>query len=254
MTLSQYFQVLKSWLLPAGLVLGLLCAAAFTWLSTPMYAANTTLFISAQGLQNDASRAYQGNLLSTGKVKTYTELIMSDRIRVQVSARLRTEIAAGQITATAQPDTVLITTTVTDASPYRAQQIADAVGEEFVALVTQLEKPVDNAGAPPAVVARMLQPAQLPIQQISPRPAWNLAVGGVLGLLLGYALTSLRHVLHTPPPAEQPAQANGSSISSAVLGTFAHDPMNSTLHNRHRAVAPTADTTETPVHGDLGGG
>ncbi len=197
MTLRQYLQVLKSLLLPAGLILGLLCAAAFTLLATPKYATNVTLFISAQGLQRDATRAYEGNLLSMDKVKTYTEMIMSDRIRTQVSNRLHTEIAPGQIIATAQPQSVLITATVTDASPYRAQQIADAVGVEFVALVAQLEKPTDNAGAPPTVTAQIFQPAQLPLQQISPRPVWNLALGAVLGLLLGYVLSLFRYLLNT---------------------------------------------------------
>ncbi|MGH3764960.1 MAG: Wzz/FepE/Etk N-terminal domain-containing protein, partial [Pseudonocardiaceae bacterium] len=100
MTLREYIQALKSWLPPTGLVLGLLCAAAFTFVATPKYAADTTLFVSTQGLQNDASRAYQGNLLSAEKVKTYTELIMSDRIRMQASNRLGTQIEPGQIVAT----------------------------------------------------------------------------------------------------------------------------------------------------------
>lgn len=203
MTLSEYLQAIKSRLLPVGLVLGLLCAAAFTLVVTPRYAASTTLFVSAQGLQNDASRAYQGNLLSAEKVKTYTELIMSDRIRIQVGNRLHTKIEPGQIVATLRPQTVLITTTVTDASPYRAQQIANAAGVEFVGLVAQLEKPIDNLGAPPTVTAQVVQPAELPLQPISPRPAWNLAVGAALGLLLGYAIALLR-------------QATGSGVGKLV--------------------------------------
>lgn len=222
MTLREYLQALKSWLLPAGLVFGLLCAATFTYLATPKYAANITLFISTQGLQNDASRAYQGNLLSTEKVKTYTELIMSDRIRIQVSNRLNTEIAPGQIVATAQPQTVLITTTVTDTSPYRAQQIANAVGVESVALLAQLEKPIDNVGAPPTVTAQVVQPAQLLLNPISPRPAWNLGVGAVLGLLLGYAIALLRHVMTMSLSVEELRQATG----SGVLGRLTHDPKN----------------------------
>ncbi len=219
MTLREYLQAIKSWLLPAGLVLGLLCAAAFTYFSTPKYAANVTMFVSAQGLQNDASRAYQGNLLSAEKVKTYTELIMSDRIRMQVSNRLHTEIAPGQIVAIPQPQTVLITTTVTDTSPYRAQQIANAAGVEFVALVAQLEKPIDNQAAPPTVTAQVVQPAQLPLHPVSPRPAWNLAVGALLGLLLGYVIALLRHMLTMSLSVEELRQVTG----SGVLGRLAYD-------------------------------
>ncbi|MGH3774014.1 MAG: YveK family protein [Pseudonocardiaceae bacterium] len=196
MALREYLHALKNWLLATGLVLGLLCAAAFTLLVTPKYAANTTLFISAQGLQNDISMAYQGELLAEEKTKTYTELMMNDQFRTEVGNRLHTEIAPGQITATNQPQTVLITTTVTDASPHQAQQIADAVSTELVALVARLEKPTDNPDAPPTTTAQVAQPAQLPLHPISPRPAWNLATGATLGLLLGYTVSLLRHVLN----------------------------------------------------------
>ncbi|MGH3774019.1 MAG: YveK family protein [Pseudonocardiaceae bacterium] len=197
MTQREYLRILKDWLLLVGLALGLLCAGLFTWLTTPKYDATTILFVSAQGLQSDVTKAYQGNLLATEKVKTYTALIMSDRVRTEVSDRLHTEIAPGQIYATAQPETVLITVTVTDAFPQRAQRIADAVSADFIALLAQLEKPLDNVGAPLTMITRVVQPAQ-PAQQVSPRLAWNLAVGAVIGLLLGYALALLRYASSQP--------------------------------------------------------
>ncbi|MGH3766777.1 MAG: YveK family protein, partial [Pseudonocardiaceae bacterium] len=161
----------------------------------------------------------QGNLLSAEKVKTYTELIMSDRIRMQASNRLGTQIEPGQIVATAQPQTVLITTTVTDTSPRKAQQIANAVSVEFVALVAQLEKPIDNAGAPPTVTAQLVQPAQFPTYPVSPRPAWNLAAGALLGLLLGYAIALLRHALTMSLSVDELRDATG----SGVPGRLAYD-------------------------------
>lgn len=220
MTLREYLQALRSWLLLAGLALGLLCAAAFTLLATPRYAANITFFVSAQGLQNDASRAYQGSLLSAEKVKTYTELIMSDRIRAQVGNRLDAEVASGQIIASPQPQTVLITATITDVSPDRARQIADAVGVEFVALVAQLEKPEDNLRGAPTVIAQVVQPAQLPAEPISPRPVWNLMVGAFVGLLLGYGIALLRHLLILSPSGAQFPHTAG----SGPLTSLAPDP------------------------------
>ena len=199
MTLREYLTALKSWLLLAGLVLGVIGAGTVTGLATPKYVSSTLLFVSAQGLQGDTTRAYQGSLLSTEKVKTYAVLITNDRIRTAVSDQLHTEIAPGQITAAAQPGTVLITATVTDTSPRRAQQIADAVGAEFVALLAQLEKPADDAEAPATVIARVVQPAPLPTHPISPRPTLNLAAGAGVGLLLGYTLALLRYARNTPP-------------------------------------------------------
>lgn len=223
MTLREYLLVLRNWLLPAGLALGLLCAGAFTWSATPRYTASTTLFISAQGLHNDATSVYQGNQLAMERVKTYTALIISDRIRTEVSDRLRTEIAPGQISATSQPETVLITATVTDTSPQQAQQIADAVGVEFMALLAQFEKPANDTEAAPTVIARVVQPAELPTHPISPHPAWNLAVGAGLGLLLGYALALLRSVLNASPKSADPSRiAPATSQPNTSYGSLPH--------------------------------
>lgn len=226
MTPREYLQALRDWPVLAGLVVGLLGAALFTWVSTPKYAASTTLFVSAQGVQNDVTKAYQGNQLSTEKVKTYTALIMSDRVRAGASDRLDTTINPGQVTATAQAETVLITVTATDTFPQRAQHIADAVGTEFIAFLTQLEKPVDNVNAPPSVIVRVIQPAQLPTQPISPRPKLNLAVGALLGLLLGYSLALLRYVMNPPQtPTEQTPQNTHSRSPGTSSGTRATEPI-----------------------------
>ncbi len=44
------------------------------------------------------------------------------------------------ITASVVPETVILQATITDPSPERAQLIADAVGVEFAAFVTELER------------------------------------------------------------------------------------------------------------------
>ena len=55
---------------------------------------------------------------------------------------------------------MLIDVAVTDRSPQRAADIANAVGQVFGALVNELERPI-TPGAQPPVAVRVVQPPQL---------------------------------------------------------------------------------------------
>jgi capsular exopolysaccharide synthesis family protein len=184
----------------AGLLAGLALAMAATMVTPPRYAAQITIYISAQTGAEDAVSAYQGNLLSEQKVKSYAQLLTGHRIATDVVAQLGLDLPPERvresITASARPQTVLLMVTVTDDSPELAQRIADAVGVAFGKLVTELERPADPA-RPPAVTARVVEAAQRPVAPVSPQPVMNLGLGALLGLLLGAAGAALRHAMDT---------------------------------------------------------
>ena len=194
-TFQDYVRVLhERWLLVVfGLLLGIAGAGAHVYLATPQYATSSTFFISTPGLSEDVSQAYQGSLLSEQKIKSYTQLATDRRLREQVSEKLGSPVAAGTISASARPDTVLLTITVTDPSPQRAQRIAELASAGFVELVAEVEKPI-GAGVP-AVAAKEVQSAQLPVNPVSPRPVRDAALGTILGLMLGVGLGVARHTL-----------------------------------------------------------
>jgi capsular exopolysaccharide synthesis family protein len=194
-TFQDYARVLRErWLLVVfGLLLGIAGAGAHTYLATPQYATSSTFFISTPGLSQDVSQAYQGSLLSEQKIKSYTQLATDRRLREQVSQELGSEVAPGAISASARPDTVLLTITVTDPSPQRAQRIAELASTDFVALVAEVEKP--SGGATPAVAAKEVQAPPLPISPVTPKPVRDAALGVILGLMLGVALAVARHTL-----------------------------------------------------------
>ncbi|TNC21883.1 polysaccharide biosynthesis tyrosine autokinase [Amycolatopsis alkalitolerans] len=225
MTLRDYLRVArKRWrIVLAGLLAGLAAAAAITWSSPREYSAQVTIYISAQTDADGAAAAYQGSLLSEQKVKSYTQLLSSNRIAQDVVDQLRLNLpaaqVAGMIKAAAQPDTVLLTASVTDTSPQRAKEIADATGGAFTRLVTQLEQPTDDR--PATVTARVVEPATLPVTPVSPRPAVDLSLGALLGLLAGYGAALLRNMLDTTvKSAEELRRLSG----APNLGTIAHDP------------------------------
>jgi capsular exopolysaccharide synthesis family protein len=202
----------------AGLVLGVGAAAAATWAITPVYEAEVTLFVSAQDVNGDAAQAYQGSLMSQQKVKSYTRLVTSGRIRQDVERR---GLAPGpdSIRADVQPGTVLLTITATDPSQSRAQHLADAAAEAFSSLVAELEKPA--GGGQPAVAVKVIEPARLPTAPVSPRPVSNGVLGVLIGLAAGVGAALVRNALDTSVRSVEMLQ---DLVTAPSLGTVAFDP------------------------------
>ncbi|TWP52416.1 polysaccharide biosynthesis tyrosine autokinase [Lentzea tibetensis] len=220
MSLRGHLQVLRErWrLVVAGLLLGVAAAAAASWAVSPVYAAEVTLFVSAGDGNGDATQAYQGSLLSQQKVKSYTRLVTSGRIRQDLEHR---GLAPGRdaVSAEVQPGTVLLTLTATDASPQQAQRLADAVAESFSRLVAELERPVD--GGRPTVVVKVVEPAGLPTTPVSPRPVGTFALGLALGLVTGAGAALVRNALDTSVRSDD---ALRTLVAAPFLGSVPVDP------------------------------
>jgi len=206
-----------------GLLGGLLCAVIITWLTPREYSAQVTIYVSAQAGADGAAAAYQGSLLSEQRMKSYTQLLtgtlVAQGVVDQLGMHVPTAEVADKIRASAQPDTVLLTATVTDRSPLHAKNIANATGEVFTRLVTELERPA--ADLPATVTARVVESATLPSTPVTPRTTVNLTLGALLGLVAGGALALLRDTLDTTiKSAAQLAQLTG----APNLGTITRDP------------------------------
>jgi receptor protein-tyrosine kinase len=120
---------------------------------------------------------------------------------------------------------VLIEVTVSDASPRRAQQIADALGAEFTRLVDELETP-DGGGASPVKVT-VTEPPELPDEPSSPATRRNTLFGALAGLFAGGFLAIARTRLDRSvrDPGEASARAG-----VPVIGAVIRD---ATLDSRH---------------------
>jgi non-specific protein-tyrosine kinase len=206
--LRDYVRVLRrSWLLVLTcVVLGGLLATTATWRATRLYAATLTLVVSSSDGANTAS-SYQAGLLSEQRVKSYANLVASDRVAAAVVTRLRLaespEALRGRITAAAVPDTVLMRVSVSDTDPARAKALADAVGDVFADAVARIEAP--SADEPPTVRVTVWERAKLPTAPVAPRPSRNLALGILLGLLGGLGAALVRHRLDTTLAGERDA-------------------------------------------------
>jgi receptor protein-tyrosine kinase len=195
------------WISALGTVLGVGIALAVGLAIGPRYSTDMQFFVSTTGSASTAE-AFQGSQLAQQRVASYAGLLTGERLAGRVVERLglttSAEELAGDIEATAVPGTVLIDVTVTDRSPARAGRIASALQDEFPRLVASLETH-GSSGEAPVVVA----PTDLPTPAVQPFPSLAIraaVLGGVLGLLLGAALSVVRVLLDRSVTEPQQAE------------------------------------------------
>jgi tyrosine-protein kinase len=221
--LRNFFQLLRDhWKLIAFVtVLAAGCSAAFTARMTPLYSSSVTFYVSAQAkAANDPIGAYEGSLLSQQEVQSYADLLTGPMLAQYVVTSLGLNMSAAELAAELKavpvPQTVLVTATVTDPSPRRAQWIAAAVGTDFVKVVSALERP--PGGGPATVRVTVVAPAGRPTSPVSPNPVKNVGIALGLGLLAGIGLAAARRSLdNTIKSAGQLTEsANGKPVIGAV--------------------------------------
>jgi succinoglycan biosynthesis transport protein ExoP len=218
--LKDVVQALRNgwWLLVIGLLVGLAAAGVATWRTTPLYSSSTQLFVTTTGAE-DSSTAYQGNLFSQQRVASYAQLITGDQLAGRVVEQLALDEApdslAADITATASPDTVLLDVTVTRPSATEARDIAAAVGEEFAAMVTELETP--EGGSSATVKVTVTEEAEVVTAPITPNTPRNLVLGVLVGLLAGAGAAVARERLdNTIKTPDDVARLAGVSLVGAL--------------------------------------
>ncbi|QXF82812.1 polysaccharide biosynthesis tyrosine autokinase [Rhodococcus pyridinivorans] len=196
MEVHDYLRILQArWKIVAvTTVVAVLAALGASLLTTPQYEAKTRLFVSTSSGAS-VQEIYQGNLFSQQRVTSYTELLEGTTLAQRTLDKLGLgEMSAvdlaGKVTASSTPDTVLIDTAVTDESPERARDLANALSDEFVVMARELETPED--GGPPTARVVVEQYAATPSAPVTPKTTRNVALGLAVGVLLGIALAVLR--------------------------------------------------------------
>lgn len=198
MTIQEFIKLLRTrWaIVCTAVIIGILGAVAVNLLTTPQYQASTRLFVSTSSGKS-ISEIYQGNRFSQERVVSYTELLKGTTVAQRTIDKLGLDMTAEElqrnVRATSKVDTVLIDVSVTDPSPVRARDIADALSDEFVEFVRELETP-EGGGTPDARVV-VEQRASIPDHPVVPKTLRNLAIGLGVGVLLGIGLAVLRDML-----------------------------------------------------------
>ncbi|MGC0365725.1 succinoglycan biosynthesis transport protein ExoP [Rhodococcus sp. 27YEA15] len=227
MHVHEYFRVLRArwrWVAAVTAVVTL-TALAGSLISTPVYQASTRLFVS-MSVGTSVGEALQGNQLSQQLVTSYARLLTGttlaqrtiDSIGADRLGGMSANALASEVTATAAPGTVLLDVSVQDTSPERARDIANALSDEFVAMVRELGTPADGGAAPARVIVE--QRAEVPTTATSPKTTRNLLLGSMIGLLLGIAAAVIRDRTDNRLTAEADIEE---IVGSAVVGAVPFD-------------------------------
>jgi polysaccharide biosynthesis transport protein len=161
-------------------------AVAWALLTRPIYMASTRILIATPSA-TDGQDAYAAAELAQVRIASYDNLIMSESLATRTVKRLSLHIAprdlANKVDASAKTGSALITLSVTDPSPTNAVSLANALSEDFVGMVKELETTPADLG-PPVVRAVIVAPA-VDQQLVSPGRSTIILFGVIIGLLLG---------------------------------------------------------------------
>ena len=223
MELRDYLRILrKRWILIAILALaGIAGAAVASILTTPLYSASTKMFVSVQS-SGAVSDLNAGNSFVQNQVKSFAEVIRSDRVLQPVISELGIDDSvadlAGDVSASAPLDTVIITVTVTRPDPKQAADLANAITGEARRQIAEVTQPA--SGDPSPVTVSILQTATVPTEPISPNTRLNLVLGLLVGLALGLGIAVLIEVLDTRIRGERDLQL---VTDAPILGGLTFD-------------------------------
>lgn len=195
MDFKELFATLRRrWLVIVSFfVLSLIIVSIYSLFVTPKYASSTRLFVSAD--KSSSTEAYAGTAFVTQQMASYAQLANSRELMTRVVDKTGVNVSpdqlAGQISAVATPLQVLMRITVTDTNATRAQQLASTTADELVKLIEEIE----NKGGTQTVKATVVDPASFSTIPVSPNWTLNLAVAGVLGLVIGIGIALIRDLM-----------------------------------------------------------
>jgi succinoglycan biosynthesis transport protein ExoP len=218
--LGEYLDILRRrWLSVLIIVLMTLALASAVTLAMPKkYTATTRLFIAVAGVS--ATDLAQGSNFAEKQMASYAEVAASPLVLAPVISQLGLATTpkelAESIEATVPVRTVILEIAATDLDPTRAEQIANAIGEQLKKAATDYLSPQK----PEAVQVTTIAPAEVSDGPSSPKVLQNLGLGLILGLLLGLGVAVLRHVLDTKIRNENDVRA---VTGSPILGVVAYD-------------------------------
>lgn len=242
MELRDYLRILRShWLgIVALTVLGAAVAFGYTALQPRVYTASASGIVQATGLGGDVSSSLVGNQLAQSKVTSYVSIggwrSVADHAIESLDLDTTPAALVSHVTVSNPIDTVIINVSARAATPESARDLAEAWIAGMVSEINELE--TGDRATPGAVSLVAGQPAALPSSPSSPNVRLNLALGAIVGLALGLAYATVRHILDRRVRHPRDVERE---IGVSVVGTI---PLEKTIRDTRRVF----DFDGSPAH------
>ena len=203
--LREYFQIIKKrfWIIALLAVIAMVASGLISFfVLSPVYEAKTTLIVNTD--KNPESTTLTGDQLNvTQKLAvTYGEIIKSRTVLDEVNDTLKLDMSygelAGKVSVAPLKDTQIISVTVQDTNARRATDIANTIPKVF----TKEAKRITKANS-----VEVIDQAMQPTAPIKPNKVMNIAIAGVLGVMIGlfviFLLEYLDNKIKTPQDIEK---------------------------------------------------
>lgn len=174
------------WLVVVLTIVGAGGGYVTTLFLTPEYQSTARLFVATQN-GTSVTEAYQNNLFSQERVNSYAGLATSEQVAAravdQLKAPISPEELRSKITAAPEGKTVLLDVSVSDPNPAQAQTYANAVADQLVGLVSELE--TSRRGGSPAAGVVVVDEASYPTDETGFGFWTIIGLGAAVGLVVG---------------------------------------------------------------------
>lgn len=191
-------------LIITGMLLAGILGGLFSYYAMDnVYQATSTIIVSNQAAGSTQEQlTYNDYTLNKQLVDSYSVLSKTNRVLDQVIEELALTIStkqlASKISISAAKNTEIINISVTDNSPYVAQNIANSVTRVFQEEVKIIMK-MDNV--------QIIDEAPLPTIPISPNRPMNIAISCIVGLMFGAMIAFLIEFLDRTIKTTEQAEA-----------------------------------------------
>ncbi|TRY16742.1 polysaccharide biosynthesis tyrosine autokinase [Tessaracoccus rhinocerotis] len=200
MELQQYLRIFRRYWRSAvaTFLLGIVLAAGFTLLQSPTYTSAASIFLTVES-GGTAGELSQGATYTERQVASYVNVASTELVLGPVIEELGLDMTqrqlANSLSVTSPAATSIIDVAAQHGDPQQAAAIANAVAQSLLSAVDVLSPPGPDGTR--LVSAQVIDSALVPTSPTAPRPVMNLALGGLLGILLGLGQAVLRSVLDT---------------------------------------------------------
>ena len=209
----ELFHVLlnKFWIiLLAGIIAGLAFIGGTILFITPQYESTTKMYVLSK--QDNNTLTQQDMQTSLSLTKDYAELIKSRTVTEGVIAQLNLDLTHEELlkkmAVDSATDTRILSITVTDADPYEACKIANALRD----VAANHIKNVMDIDA-----VNVVETANIPDQKASPSITKNGIIGGFLGVLLSVVIILIAYISNDTVKTQEDVEKY---LGLSVLGTI----------------------------------